>query len=101
MNIKLRQFVHRTHYTNHLPSCRSRQFLLNRLAHLRRQRPSAPLRASIGLLLWLLASERIAYRDACFLTGRRRGMVRHFAISRTRIKVTAGEGRFFGLRKSS
>jgi len=55
----------------------------------------------MGFLLWLLANERIAYRDACFITGRRRGIVRRFAVSRTRIKAIAGEGRLFGLRKSS
>lgn len=55
----------------------------------------------MGLLLRLRKGEPIAYRDACFMTGRRRGVVRRLAISRTRIKTIAGEGRLFGLRKAS
>jgi ribosomal protein S14 len=100
MTFKLRQFVHRARYSNRTPQRRSRQFLTNYLAHLRRQRPSGPIRASLGFLQ-VPREGRIAYRAACFLTGRRRGMIRRFALSRTCIKEIAGKGRLFGLRKSS
>lgn len=100
MHSKLRQFIRRACRPNRLPFRRSRQFLTNYLVYLRRQAPSAPIRASLGFLL-VGGEERIAYRAACFLTGRRRGIVRRFAASRTRIRRLAGQGRLFGLRKSS
>jgi hypothetical protein len=52
MIFKLRQFLPRARFTisNRLPSRRSRQYLLNHLAYVRRRQASGALRASMGFL---------------------------------------------------
>lgn len=44
---------------------------------------------------------RIAYRNACLLTGRNRGVSQRFGVARTKVKHLANQGKLFGVRKSS
>jgi len=44
---------------------------------------------------------RIKHRASCIISGRARGTTQRLGISRTKVKELAGQGRLFGIRKSS
>jgi ribosomal protein S14 len=105
---KLKQQTTRYRLTssNRLPLRRARQFLLNYLRLVREEATSPKLRAAMGLIRWsslrsFHGEDRISFRSGCFITGRARGTSQRFTVSRTRVKSLSGEGKLFGVRKSS
>jgi len=105
---KLKQQTQRWRLTasNRLPNRRARQYLLNYLRTIRHHRPSAHLRAAMGLIRWTVArsfhgENRVSIRSGCFITGRARGTSQRFTVARTRVKNLSDEGKLFGVRKSS
>jgi ribosomal protein S14 len=108
MQHKLKQQLNREKYTtsNRLPALRSRQFLLNALRLGYTADAAEDLRVARGRIRldnrhYFLPQNRVAFRSACFVTGRGRATSQRYSVSRFQVKKLSGQGKLFGARKSS